>query len=123
MTNENDNAKFGAVGLTYQVEILAEADMDDVIQLTNEMRELAEDHSGTLIWETSFSGRRGYGYERYRDKTAFLEHLQALEPLFPRIGALWKTTQIVPTTEIDDELRAMLASFGATPTDLVIASA
>lgn len=122
MPSDNEKATPGAVGLTYQVEILPEADMDDVVQLTNEMRELAENHSGTLIWETAFSGRKGYGYERYRNKTAFLEHLQALEPLFPRIGGLWKTTMIVPTTEIDDELKAMLASFGATHTDLVIAA-
>lgn len=122
MAQDNAGSSGGAVGLTYQVEILADADMDEVIRLTNEMRALAESHAGTLIWETAFAGRQGYGYERYRNKTAFLEHLQALEPLFPRIGALWKTTMIAPTTVIDDELRAMLASFGAIDTDLVIAA-
>ena len=112
----------GPVGLTYQLDILADADMNDVYQLTNEMRELAERHAGTLIWETVFSGRRGYGYERYCDKTAFLEHLQALEPLFPRIGTLWKTSLIVPTTEVDEELQTMLESFGALRTDTAIAA-
>ena len=123
MSQANTNASGGAVGLTYQVEILPDADMDAVIQLTNEMREQAENHDGTLIWETAFSGRRGYGYERYRDKTAFLEHLQLLEPLFPRIGALWKTTLIIPTTEVDAELATMLASFGAIKSEGVVAAA
>ena len=123
MSQANTNASGGAVGLTYQVEILPDADMDAVIQLTNEMREQAENHDGTLIWETAFSGRRGYGYERYRDKTAFLEHLQLLEPLFPRILALWKTTLIIPTTEVDAELATMLASFGAIKSERVVAAA
>ena len=123
MSQANTNASGGAVGLTYQVEILPDADMDAVIQLTNEMREQAENHDGTLIWETAFSGRRGYGYERYRDKTAFLEHLQLLEPLFPRILALWKTMLIIPTTEVDAELATMLASFGAIKSERVVAAA
>lgn len=122
MPQVNTSPSNGAVGLTYQLEILPEADMDAVIQLTNEMREQAENHEGTLIWETAFSGRRGYGYERYSNKTAFLEHLQMLEPLFPRIGALWKTTLIIPTTEVDEELATLLASFGAVKSERVFAA-
>lgn len=123
MDNDNKNSDGGPVALTYQVEILPDADMDEVIQLTNEMRDLADKHAGTLIWETAFSGRLGYGYERYRNKTAFLEHLQMLEPLFPRIGTLWKTTMIVPTTEVDPELATMLASFGAVKPERVVTAA
>ncbi len=123
MQYENTGSADGPVALSYQVEVLPDADMEDVIELTNQMRDLAETHAGTLIWETAFSGRRGFGYERYRDKTAFLEHLQMLEPLFPRIATLWKTTMIVPTTDVDAELTAMLASFGAIRSDRVIAAA
>ena len=122
MTGTTTASNPGPIALTYKVEVLPDADMQAVYQMTNEMREIADNHDGTLIWETAFAGREGYGYERYRDKTAFLEHLQALEPLFARIAGLWKTTTIVPTTTIDAEVQAMLLSFGATEVDFVVES-
>ena len=106
------NSQSQEVALAYKVEFLDGASRDDIEALTEDLRQLAANHEGTLIWELSFCGNEAYGYERYRDKAAFLEHLKALEPLFPRIGPLWKTTKLVPTTQVDAELAEMLKSFG-----------
>ena len=104
----------GPIGLMYKVEIHDEASMEDVYQLTEEMRQQAESQEGTLLWELSLAGRAAYGYERYRDANAFKAHLAELAPLFPRIGPLWKTTMMVPTTPLSDEVAEMLSGFGAT---------
>ncbi len=110
-------AKTGPVGLMYKVEIHDDASMDDVYQLTEEMRQQAESQDGTLLWELSIAGRAAYGYERYRDTEAFKAHLADLAPLFPRIGPLWKTTMMVPTTPLSPEVTEMLSGFGATIPD------
>lgn len=48
-----------------------------------------------------------------RDAGAFEQHLAELAPLFPRIGPLWKTTMMVPTTALSAEIVEMLSGFGA----------
>jgi len=110
-------AKPGPVGLMYKVEIHADASMEVVYQLTEEMRQQADSQDGTLLWELSISGREAFGYERYRDADAFKAHLDELAPLFPRIGPLWKTTMMVPTTPLTAEVSEMLSGFGATIPD------
>jgi len=110
-------AQPGPVGLMYKVEVHDDANMDDVYQLTEDMRQQAEAQEGTLLWEISLVGRSAYGYERYRDADAFKAHFAELAPLFPRIGPLWKNTMMVPTTPLSAEVAEMLSGFGATIPD------
>lgn len=106
------------IGWVYRAKLTDPAKMEQVVALTQEMANLAGGASGTLVWELSVQGDVIYGYERFDNEAAVFAHIEAITPLFPRMMELWSTDLIVPTTEVPENVRALLDQFGAVKPDM-----
>lgn len=108
------------IGWVYRAKLTDPSKVEPAVALSKEMAELAGGASGTLIWELSIQGDVVYGYERFDNAAAVFAHVEAITPFFPRMMELWTTELIVPTTDVPENVRAMLNQFGAVTPDMTV---
>lgn len=108
------------IGWVYRAKLTDPTKIELTVALIKEMAELAGRASGTLIWELSIHGDIVYGYERFDNAAAVFAHVEAITPFFPRMMEHWTTELIVPTTDVPENVRAMLDQFGAVTPDMTV---